>query len=42
MSLSKRMLDEMEREELGLEPRYGEEVERWPSEDELRSDEDYE
>lgn len=34
MSITKRWLDELEREEPEFEPRYGEEVEQWPSEDE--------
>jgi len=39
MSLSKRLEDELSREE-EREPRYGEEVENWPSEAEMRADAD--
>jgi hypothetical protein len=39
MSLTKRLLDELNREE---EPRYGDEVETWPSDQELADDSEVE
>lgn len=39
MSLSKRMQDDLNRE---FEPRYDEEVEQWPSDQELADDEETE
>jgi len=41
MSLSKRLNDELQRAD-EREPRYGDDVDTWPSEQEMASDEDNE